>query len=118
MTSQHDKAARFLQMHEEGGLLLPNAWDISSARLFENAGFPAIATTSAGVAFALGYPDGEFISRDEMLDVVGRIAKAVQVPVTADIEAGYGAEPSVVAETIRQVIDVGGVGVNLEDNTG
>jgi 2-methylisocitrate lyase-like PEP mutase family enzyme len=71
-------------------LLLPNAWDVASARVIQHAGFGAIATTSAGVAFSLGYPDGQRISRREMLEAVRRIATSVQVPVTADVEAGYG----------------------------
>jgi 2-methylisocitrate lyase-like PEP mutase family enzyme len=95
-------------------LVLPNAWDVASARIFERAGFPAIATTSAGVAFALGYPDGERLSREEMTDAVARIARAVKVPVTADVEAGYG-DP---VETARQVWAAGAVGMNLEDVTG
>lgn len=111
MATQFEKAELLLSLHQKKGLLLPNAWDIASARIFEAAGFPAIATTSAGVAFALGYPDGQKISRDEMLDVVGRIAAAVNVPVTADVEAGYGD----VRATIRGVIASGAVGVNLED---
>src|SRR5829696_6489770 len=115
MVSQVEKAERLLKFHQEGGLLLPNAWDIASARIFEEAGFPAIATTSAGIAFANGYPDGQQISREEMLAVVKRIAAAVQVPVTADVEAGYGDAPEAVATTIRAVIDAGAVGVNLED---
>lgn len=119
MTSQTIKAELLLKLHEKGAsLLLPNAWDSASARLFEEAGFPAIATTSAGIAFANGYPDGELISRDEMLQAVARIAAAVQVPVTADVEAGYGAKPEDVAATIQGVIAAGAVGVNLEDNTG
>lgn len=119
MTTQKEKAELLLNLHREGGkLLLPNAWDVASARLVEEAGFPVIATTSAGVAFALGYPDGQKISRDEMLQVVARIAAAVKVPVTADIEAGYGPAPEDVAKTIRGVIAAGAVGVNLEDNTG
>jgi 2-methylisocitrate lyase-like PEP mutase family enzyme len=119
MTSQQEKAEVLLKLHEKGGsLLLPNAWDVVSACLFEDAGFPAIATTSAGVAFANGYGDGQQISRDEMLSVVARIAAAVKVPVTADVEAGYGTEPEDVAKTIRGVIDAGAVGVNLEDNNG
>jgi 2-methylisocitrate lyase-like PEP mutase family enzyme len=119
MTSQSAKAELLLKLHEKGAsLLLPNAWDIASARLFEEAGFPAIATTSAGIAFANGYPDGQQISRDEMLQAIARIAAAVQVPVTADIEAGYGPKPEDVATTIRGVIAAGAVGVNLEDNTG
>ena len=119
MTTQQEKAALFLKLHHEGeGLLLPNAWDCASARLFEEAGFPAIATTSSGIAFSNGYRDGQQISRDEMLRVVGRIVAAVKVPVTADVEAGYGSKPEDVAKTIKSVIEVGAVGVNLEDNTG
>jgi 2-methylisocitrate lyase-like PEP mutase family enzyme len=95
-------------------LVLPNAWDAASARIFERAGFAAIATTSAGVAFSLGYPDGEKISQDEMMGVVARIAQRVAVPVTADVEAGYG-DP---ADTARKVWAAGAVGMNLEDITG
>ena len=87
-------------MHRGGRILvLPNAWDVASARVFEEAGFGALATTSAGMAFTLGYPDGQRISRDEMLGVVRRIAKAVKVPVTADVEAGYGNRPEDAART-------------------
>jgi 2-methylisocitrate lyase-like PEP mutase family enzyme len=118
MTTQTDKAERLLQLHQSGRLLLPNAWDVGSARIFEAEGFPAIATTSAGVAFAQGYPDGQRIGRDEMLAIVARIAAAVQVPVTADVEAGYGHAPADVAETMRAVVASGAVGVNLEDNNG
>ena len=74
-------------------LVLPNVWDVASARIVEQAGFPAIATSSAGVAFALGYPDGERISRDEMAAAVARIVAHVAVPVTADMESGYGRRP-------------------------
>lgn len=95
-------------------LVLPNAWDVASARIFETAGFPAIATTSAGVANSLGYPDVERISRDEMLDVVGRIVKAVSAPVTADVEAGYGDA----LKTAQALADIGACGMNLEDTTG
>lgn len=98
-------------------LLLPNAWDVVSARIVEDAGFGAIATTSAGIAFTLGYPDGEKISRAEMLARVGRIARAVKVPVTADVEAGYGPRPEDAARTAREVIEAGAVGMNLEDGT-
>jgi 2-methylisocitrate lyase-like PEP mutase family enzyme len=99
-------------------LVLANAWDVASARLVETAGFPAIATSSAGVAFALGYPDGERISRAEMLDMVRRIARAVKAPVTADVEAGYGTIAEAAAETARGVIAAGAVGMNLEDAAG
>ena len=109
-------ARQFLALHNgRKTLLLPNAWDVASARIFEDAGFSAVGTSSAGVAFALGYPDGQKISRDEMLAVVHRIAEAVQIPVTADMEAGYGAKPEDVAETAREVIAAGAVGMNLED---
>lgn len=98
-------------------LVLPNAWDAASARIFEEAGFPALATTSAGIAYAHGYPDGERISREEMLAAVARITGHVSVPVTADMEAGYGRAPQAVAETVRGVIAAGAVGMNLEDRT-
>lgn len=114
--TQSELARQFLALHEgRKTLLLPNAWDVASARIFEDAGFPAVGTSSAGVAFALGYPDGQKISRGEMLAVVHRIAEAVHIPVTADVEAGYGAKPEDVAETAREVIAAGAVGMNLED---
>ena len=91
MDSQADKAMQFRQRHRGPGVLvLPNAWDVASARIFEDAGFPAIATTSAGIAFSLGYPDGQRIPREEMFARIARIARAVKVPLTADVEAGYG----------------------------
>lgn len=114
--TQAERARDFLQLHRGPKiLLLPNAWDVASARIFEEAGFPAIATSSAGIAFSLGYPDGQKISRDEMLEVVRRIADAVEVPVTADVEAGYGTTPEEVARTAQAVVDAGAVGMNLED---
>lgn len=117
--SQRDRAETFRRHHAGPRLLvLPNAWDVATARIVEEAGFPAIATTSAGVAWALGYPDGQRISRDEMLAVVARIAHAVRVPVTADVEAGYGETPEAAAETARGVIATGAVGLNLEDGAG
>lgn len=115
---QKNKADLLRKLHHGPRvLLLPNAWDVASARIFEDAGFPAIATTSAGIAFTLGYPDGEKISPDEMLAVIGRIARAVKVPVTADVEAGYGNSPADAARTARAVIEAGAVGLNLEDGT-
>jgi 2-methylisocitrate lyase-like PEP mutase family enzyme len=110
------KAEAFRRMHDRSRiLLLPNAWDAMSARIFEAAGFRAIATTSAGVSYAVGYPDGELIPRDEMIAAVARIARCVDVPVTADMESGFGQTPADVAETVRLVIGAGAVGVNLED---
>ena len=114
--TQAQLAKQFLELHHDPKmLLLPNAWDVTSARIFEEAGFPAIATTSAGVANSLGYADGQKIPRQEMLAVVHRVAEAVEVPVTADVEAGYGTSPEEVAETAREVIAAGAVGMNLED---
>jgi 2-methylisocitrate lyase-like PEP mutase family enzyme len=116
--SQAAKANRFRDLHRGPKILvLPNAWDVASARILENAGVAAIATTSAGVAFTLGYPDGQRISREEMLEVVARIAAKVTVPVTADVEAGYGNRPEDAALTARAVIEAGAVGLNLEDHT-
>ncbi len=116
--TQRIKASAFRAMHAGPRiLLLPNAWDVISARIFEEAGFGAIATTSAGIAFTLGYPDGQKISRAEMLQAITRIARAVRVPVTADVEAGYGDRPEDAAQTAREVIEAGGVGMNLEDAT-
>ena len=116
---QQSKAKAFRAMHSAPEmLLLPNAWDVASARVIEEAGFRAIATTSGGVAFSLGYPDGQKIPREEMLAVVARIARAVKVPVTADVESGYGGSPEDAARTTRDVIEAGAVGMNLEDGSG
>src|SRR5215468_6753416 len=113
------KAMAFRAMHRSGKILvLPNAWDVASARVFEDAGFGAIATTSGGVAFSLGYPDGQKISREEMLARAGRMARAAKVSVTADVEAGYGFGPEDAARTAAEVIAAGVVGMNLEDATG
>jgi 2-methylisocitrate lyase-like PEP mutase family enzyme len=114
--TQAELARQFLALHDgRKTLVLPNAWDVASARIFEEAGFPAIGTSSAGIANALGYPDGEKISRGEMLTVVYHIVEAVGIPVTADMEAGYGAKPEEVAETAQEVLAAGAVGMNLED---
>jgi 2-methylisocitrate lyase-like PEP mutase family enzyme len=116
--AQKAKADAFRAMHRgQQILLLPNAWDVASARVVQQAGFGAVATTSAGIAFTLGYPDGQRISREQMLAVVGRIATAVKVPVTADVEAGYGDRPEDAARTARDVLAAGAVGMNLEDGT-
>src|SRR3989475_10121685 len=117
-TSQREQAETFRRLHREGGILvLPNAWDVITARVIESAGFAAIATSSAGVAWALGYADGERISRGEMLAVVRRIGSSVRVPVTADVEAGYGTTPEAAAETARGVIAAGAASLNLQDAT-
>ena len=112
------KAEQLRKLHSGPKMLvLPNAWDVASARIVEELGFPAIATTSAGIAATLGYPDGQKISRDEMLGVVARIAKAVRVPVTADVEAGYGVTVDDMTQTVKAVVAAGAVGINLEDVT-
>jgi 2-methylisocitrate lyase-like PEP mutase family enzyme len=107
-------AAALRALHVPGEpLVLPNAWDAGTARLVERAGFPAVATTSSGAADALGYADREQTPPEEMLAAVARIARAVIVPVTADMEAGYGLDDG---ELARRVVAAGAVGVNLEDS--
>jgi 2-methylisocitrate lyase-like PEP mutase family enzyme len=114
--NQAQKAELFRALHHEPELLiLPNIWNPMGARLLEGLGYPAVATASAAVAYSLGLPDGEVLSFDTMLEVVGAIAAAVEVPVTADLEAGYADTPEGVAENIRQALRAGIVGVNLED---
>lgn len=116
--AQRAKAKRFLELHTGGRLLvLPNAWDAGSARVFELAGFQALGSTSAGIALSLGHPDGERVSRSEMLEAVRRIASAVEIPVTADLEAGYGPTVNDAVETARGAIAAGAVGMNFEDST-
>ena len=112
MKTQNEKAQFFRSLHHGPEILvLPNAWDCASARVLEQTGFPAIATTSAGVAFSLGYSDGERIPQDQMLAAVRRISGCVDIPVTADLESGYGD----VAKTTAGLIAAGAVGLNLED---
>jgi len=116
---QAAKAEALRAMHAGANvLLLPNAWDAASARILEEAGFPAIATTSAGIAFAHGYPDGQKIPADHMIRAIAQIAMAVKVPVTADVEAGYGEQPEHAGHTARRVIAAGAVGMNFEDARG
>lgn len=113
---QADLAKSFLARHRAPpALVLPNAWDGLSARLFVAAGFDALATTSGGVAWALGYPDGKSTPWPEVVAATARIVRCAQVPVTADIEAGYGATPADVAAHVREIIQTEIVGINLED---
>src|SRR5260370_13553517 len=115
---QAERAEQFRKLHHgQRILVLAHAWDVVSARILEECGQPAIATSSAAVAFSRGYPDGQRIPREEMLDVVARIARAVRVPVTADLEAGYGTTVKDMAETVKAAIDAGAIGMNLEDVT-
>jgi 2-methylisocitrate lyase-like PEP mutase family enzyme len=116
MPGTAERAERFRALHRgPGTFVLPNAWDVPSARVFEDAGFPAIATSSAGVMVSLGYPDGEGIPREEYLAAVRRIASRLTIPLSADVVAGFGATPGAVAETVRAVVDAGAIGINLED---
>ena len=106
-------------MHTHGDVLvLPNVWDLASARIVEDAGFAAIATTSAGIAFVHGFPDGQKIPAEQMIVAVAGIAAAVNVPVTADVEAGYGSTPGRCRSNGSAVIEAGAVGMNFEDATG
>lgn len=110
------RATAFANLHTPAApLALANAWDVAGARLVEAAGAPAVATTSAGVAWSLGSPDGDALSRDRALDLIARVAAAVAVPVTADIEGGFGADAAAVGETVTGVLAAGAVGVNIED---
>lgn len=115
-TDRKQKAATLLSLHTSNDLLvLPNIWDPIGARILETRGYPAVATASASVSASLGYEDGEQIKRSTLIDVIGRIARSVDVPVTADIEAGYGSTISELEETARTVIESGVVGINIED---
>ncbi len=115
-TSQRDKAQLFQSLHtNDPVLVLANAWDVASARIVEAAGASAIATTSAGVAWSLGYPDGDVLERDRAVDLVARIVEAVALPVTADIESGYAEHAEGVGETVQAFLAAGAVGINLED---
>jgi 2-methylisocitrate lyase-like PEP mutase family enzyme len=113
MTAAADQASHFLRLHQDPELLtVVNVWDVASARVAaDTAGTRALATASHGIAATLGYPDGEVIPVDEMLDMVGRIVAATDLPVSADLEGGYGDAP----ETIRRAIGLGVVGANIED---
>ncbi|MFE7113457.1 isocitrate lyase/phosphoenolpyruvate mutase family protein [Streptomyces sp. NPDC057575] len=116
--AQPNNAHVFRSLHTAlAPLALANAWDVASARVIEAAGAPAIATTSAGVAWSLGSPDGNFLTRDGALELIRRIVAAVAVPVTADIEGGYGTDVAGIVETVNGVLAAGAVGVNIEDGT-
>ncbi len=116
MASRAERAERFRALHRAAGtFVLPNAWDVPSARIFEEAGFPALATSSAGVMVSLGYPDGEEIPRAEYLAAVRRIASRLSVPLSVDLVAGFGHSPAEVVDTVRAAVDAGAVGINLED---
>src|SRR5439155_25803368 len=114
---QSKKAETFRKLHRGARILiLPNAWDVASARLFEDAGFAAVATSSAGLMVSLGYPDGEAIDRGEFIAATRRIARALSVPLSADIVGGFGRSPKDVVSTVRSVIEAGAIGINIEDS--
>lgn len=116
LKSQKERAEDFRALHRgKRILILPNAWDVPSARVFEDAGFPAVATSSAGMLVALGYPDGEVIDRQEFVSAVERIARVLSVPLSADIVAGFGKTPKEVLATVKAILKAGAIGVNIED---
>lgn len=109
-------AQTFRELHASGRLLrLANAWDAGSARLIESCGAAAIATTSAGLAWSHGYPDGDLLPPRVLAAAIAEITRVLSVPLSADVEGGYSADPRVVGEMIAAVLDAGAVGVNLED---
>jgi 2-methylisocitrate lyase-like PEP mutase family enzyme len=114
--SQAAKAEEFRRLHDRiEPLILPNAWDVPSARVFEDEGFHAVATSSAGMMVSLGYPDGEEIPRAEFLSAVKRTARVLSVPLSVDVVSGFGGSPDAVVKTVKAVLAAGGVGINIED---
>lgn len=114
---QKEKAERFLKFHHDKEILvLLNSWDIGSSKLVEACGYKAIATTSMGIAASLGYPDCQVIQLSEMLEVITGIVNAVQLPVTVDIEAGYGENLNEILDSVKKIIATGIVGINIEDS--
>lgn len=115
--SQREKAEQFLGFHHGGDILvLLNSWDVASSKLIEASGYKAVATTSMGVAASLGYPDRQVIQLTEVLDAVTGIVNAVEVPVSVDIEAGYGDDLEEIIDSVGQIIATGIVGINIEDS--
>jgi 2-methylisocitrate lyase-like PEP mutase family enzyme len=119
MTTQQGKAEAFRKLHEAGTFVIPNPWDIGSAKILADLGYPALATTSAGFAFSLGRPDGDgVIGRDETLANFKQIVEATDLPVSADLQGGFGHDPKDVALTIRRAAEIGLCGGSIEDATG
>ena len=117
--NQKTLAEEFLKLHHEPQiLLLPNAWDVVTTKIYEQLGFRAIGTTSAGIAATLGYPDGEVMTLEENLSVVKRIIKSTNLPVSVDIEGGYSSNIEGAVKAVDAALEIGVVGVNLEDSTG
>ena len=119
MTAKAETATLFHRLHEgPEPLLLPNAWDAGSARLMESLGAKAVATTSAGVAWTHGYPDGDVLPVRMLVSTVVAIARAIRVPLTVDVEGGYSDDPAAVEETVARMVEAGAVGINIEDGSG
>jgi 2-methylisocitrate lyase-like PEP mutase family enzyme len=119
MTLQDTTVAdAFRRMHESGLLVLANAWDAGSARLIASLGAKALATTSAGVAWSHGYPDGDLLPVRLLVATVDGIARAARVPLSVDMEGGYSGDPAAVGEAVAAVLGAGAVGINLEDGAG
>jgi len=118
-TTTNEAAKAFKKLHEGPRLLLlANAWDAGSARLVESLGAPAVATSSAAVAWAHGYPDGDLLPVKLLVATVAEIVRVIGVPLTVDVEGGYSDDPSAATEAVSAVIDAGGVGINIEDSDG
>jgi len=118
MTAKAETATTFHQLHEgPEPLLLPNAWDAGSARLMESLGAKAVATTSAGVAWTHGFPDGDVLPVRMLVATIVAIARAIRVPLTVDVEGGYSDDPAAVEETIARIVEAGAVGNNIEDGS-
>jgi 2-methylisocitrate lyase-like PEP mutase family enzyme len=117
MKTVAEKRATFRELHERGCFAIPNPWDIGTARYLEHLGFKSIATTSAGLAFSRGLPDGA-VGRDAMLAHVREIAEASDLPANADFENAYADDPNTAAENVRLCVEAGAAGVSLEDNSG
>ena len=114
---QKEKAELFLKFHQDKEILvLLNSWDIGSSKIIEACGYKAIATTSMGIAASLGYPDCQVIKLSEMIEAITGIVNGVKVPVTVDIEAGYGNNLNEIIESVKRIIATGIVGINIEDS--
>lgn len=118
MSAHAANATAFRRLHTRGVLRLANAWDAGTARLIESLGAPAIATTSAGVAWSRGYADGDALPIEHLLTAVEEIARVIRVPLSVDVEGGYSDDPAVVADNVMRLAELGAVGINLEDGGG
>ena len=119
MADIHSARAAFRRLHESGCFVIPNPWDIGTARYLRHLGFPALATTSSGFAFSRGLPDTDWaVPRDAMLGHIAEIVAATDLPVNADFESGYAHDPEGVAENVRLCVETGVAGLSIEDATG